>query len=284
MKIQTTLFLIVGCLLSAIAYAEQDSANIKLQTPSGYITNATLHSPAGKARDTGIVFIHGKRGGPGAPHNENFMAEMVALGYRVLSPEMPWAESRGYDGTRKQGQEVIAEAIKTFKTSRVVLVGHSMGGMAVIQYGSGEVLANVAGLALMAPGHDPNIAAGLRDDTYSSVRTACKMVADGKGKEIQTFQDVNGGKHYSIRATPEYYCSFFSTNEYPDAREVVKKIKIPVLFISGAKDRLTDIYSHRSLYRSIPENSKSKYMKLSGNHLSVLFSHTDKISGWIDNL
>lgn len=284
MKIQSLVMMLIGLLLCAQATAGQDPKVIKLQTASGYATDAWLYLPAATPKNAGIVFLHGKRGSPETSHNESFIAEMVDLGYPVVAPFMPWSETRGYDGTRQQGMEVIVEAIKALPAKQVVIAGHSMGAMATLQFGAGEMPAQVIGLVSIAPGHDPNIAGKLRGDTESSARESCSMVKEGKGKEVQTYQEINGDHRYSIRATAEYYCSYFSTNEYPDTRDVVRKINKPVFLLSGEKDRLSDVYSHRSLSRSLPKNDKHKYERLSGNHISVLFNHTDVISKWIEGL
>ena len=266
-------------------------STIKLSTASNYSTEGwvTAVKKEGKkpaiTKDTGIVFLHGKRGDPDTSHNADFISKMSELGYNIIAPLMPWSERRGYSGTREQGMDVITSAVNALDTKKVVIIGHSMGGMAVFQYGArGGVPAKVVGLVSVAPGHDPNNAYKLQSNTTADASKSCDMVAAGKGKERSSFADMNGGRTYSINATAEYYCSYYSVRNYPDSLQIAEKIKTPLFILSGDGDRLTSVYSHGIIFSSLPANDKNKFATLAGGHLNVLYKHTDIVSQWIDAL
>ena len=63
-------------------------------------------------------------------------------GYKVVAPVMPWSEKLGYKGTRDQGLETISESAGLFGEQPVVVIGHSMGAMATLQYGVSDIAAN----------------------------------------------------------------------------------------------------------------------------------------------
>ena len=257
---------------------------ISLTTPSGHTTEGWLYTAKGEKKDVGIVFLHGKRGHPGISHNEEFISNMRSLGYTVIAPLMPWSEKLGYKGTREQSLELIDVAVQSLDTSRVVVVGHSMGGMAVFQYGGKGVNSKVIGLVSVAPGHDPNNAGRLRSHTEDDAARACEMTANGKGKESDDFTEMNAGKTYKIYATAEYYCTHYSVDEYPDSQQNAIDIKTPIFILSGSGDRLTHIYSHEVIFESLPENAKNKFQELDGGHLNVLYKNTDAINQWIESL
>lgn len=209
---------------------------------------------------------------------------MRDAGYTVIAPIMPWAQMRGYEGTREQGHEIIDEAVKALAKDKVVVVGHSMGAMAILEYGTRNIPSTIKGLISVAAGHDPNNARKLRTLTENEAGAACAQMKEGNGSNRNSYPEMNNGKKYSIEATAAYYCTYYSVNEYPDSLQVATDIKIPTFILSGEGDRLTHIYSHQEIFDSIPSNSNNRYQVLPGKHKSVLFKNTNAILKWIEEL
>ncbi|MDH5360692.1 MAG: alpha/beta hydrolase [Gammaproteobacteria bacterium] len=280
-----TLSILVTTLLALLLQgcASNPYTSVDLVAASSYSTPGWVYAVNEQPKNVGIVFLHGKRGNPGLHHNDLFIARIRAQGYPVIAPVMPWSE-RNYKGTRTQGMEIIDRAIEQLGTDKVVVIGHSMGGMAVLQYGSGRVSPRVVGLISVAPGHDPNNADKLRRATEDSAAKACTMQKQGMGKKFSNFAEMNAGKRYTIYASAEYYCTHYHINEYPDSLLISAKIKTPTFLLSGGNDRLTHIYSHNGIYANLPDNSMNKHEILPGGHLDVLYKHTDTINRWIENL
>jgi hypothetical protein len=95
---------------------------------------------------------------------------------------------------------------------------------------------------------------------------------------------MNNRKEYSINASAEYYCTYYSTNEYPDSLQIAENIKKPIFLLSGSQDRLTQVYSHEGIAFSLPENDLNLYETLPGKHLSVLYENVDAVTEWIESL
>lgn len=275
--------LVFAMLLSACATNHYKSMKLTAAA-SHYTTEGRVYDADKLHKKVGIVFVHGKRGDPGSYHNDTFIADMKARGYQVIAPIMPWSELRGYTGSRTDGLQIINAAVKALPTRRVVVIGHSMGAMAVMQYGAGRLPAKVAGLVVVAAGHDPGNADKLRIATEAGADRACELVKQGKGKQRGNYRDINAGSTYDISATADYYCSYYSAYRYPDSMRVPRSIKVPVFMISGKDDRLTFVYLHKEMFATLPHNVKNKYQVLSGGHLDVLYRHTAAISKWIESL
>lgn len=283
MKTRLTLIAVSFFFLTGFFGSSYDT--VEITTTSAYSTEAWKYKSDGSSeQEFGIVFLHGKKGNPSLDHNSKFIKEMSNAGYTVIAPIMPWSQKRGYEGTRSQGLEVIDEAVKLLGKSKVVVVGHSMGGMAALQYGARGVPSTVVGLVSVAAGHDPNNAGKLRGLTEDAAETACAATKAGKGADKSNYPEMNMGKKYSIDATAEYYCTYYSLNEYPDSLQIAGSIKTPTFILSGSGDRLTHVYSHDEIFFSLPENDLNRQETLPGKHKSVLYKNVDAIIGWIERL
>ena len=283
MKTRLSLLMVSFVFLTGFSGSGHDV--VKIITASSYTTEVWKYKSRGSSeKDIGIVFLHGKRGDPSVDHNRKFIDKMRDEGFVVAAPIMPWSEKRGYEGTRGQGLEVIDEAVKLLDKSRVVVIGHSMGGMAVLQYGARGVPSNVIGLVSVAPGHDPNNSGKIRSLTESAAETACVTMKAGKGADKGQYPEVNAGKKYSIDASAEYYCTYYSVNEYPDSLQIAGENTTPTFILSGTQDRLTQGYSHEDIFFSLPESNLNQHEILTGKHKSVLFNNVDAITRWIEKL
>lgn len=283
MKIKLTLITVSFFFLTGFFSSSHDT--VEVTTTSTYSTEAWKYNSNGSSQqDIGIIFLHGKKGNPSLDHNSKFIKKMRDAGYVVIAPIMPWAQKRGYEGTRIQGLEVIDEAVKLLGKSKVVVVGHSMGAMAALEYGARGVPSSVVGLISVAAGHDPNNAGKLRSLTEDAAESACTAMKLGKGADKSNYPEMNMGKKYSIDASAEYYCTYYSVNEYPDSLQIARDIKTPTFILSASEDRLTHIYSHEEIFLSLPDNDLNYHETLPGKHKSVLFKSVDAINGWISRL
>lgn len=269
---------------SDVEAADHDTTALK--TASGYQSEGWVYAARGAEKPTGIVFLHGKAGSPDSPHSAKFIAKMRDLGYKVIAPVMPWAKSRGYDGAQQNGMGIISAAAKALGKPRVVIIGHSMGAAAALQYGAEGVTKQVKGLVLVATGHLPQHSRKIRRATAEAAEEACARVAAGKGKQRNDYPDVINGKRATINATAAYYCSYFHTDQYPDVHAIAMDVKTPAFIIGGNHDRLTQIYSFSDLFQALPDNEKHNYAVLPGKHKTVLHNDdtVDAIDAWISDL
>lgn len=261
-----------------------DYGIVKLDT-NGFSTEARIYPATEQSPQAfDIVFLHGKPGNPNRPLNSKFAKRMNALGFKVIAPHMPWSEKHAYHGTRKQALQLIDNAVNLNGNQKVILIGHSMGATIALQYAAAHPSTKLAGLVLVAPAHDPNIAQNLYEATAADAEKACNLAKQGHGLRRAIYADVNMNITSFIEATADYYCSFYNVARFPDSTRIISKIALPTLFISGADDRLTVVYSHQSLFNELAKNPKNRYMKLSGNHKTVVTEHTAEIADWIGGL
>ncbi|MET0083974.1 MAG: alpha/beta hydrolase [Sedimenticola sp.] len=251
---------------------------------SGNQTEIWKYTPTKNQKQTTIVYMHGKAASPNSPHNASFINKMYALGYEVIAPIMPWSPLQNYEGSLQDGYDAIDTAIEKASYSKVIVAGHSMGGIAVFQYGSGKVNPKVKGLIPIAPGHDPNISKGLRSHTEKDADKACIAMESGDAKKRSSYKEMKSGKTYYINASAEYYCTHYNKKYYPNSLEIAKDIKTPIFLLSGKGDKLTRHYRHHDIFTSFPSLASNRHEVLSGGHGDVLYRHTDILSEWIDSL
>ena len=273
MKILSVLFL---CLFSLQAHA------LTLELPDGESSDVEVYDGGDKNIET--IYIHGKNSKPVIGPSEQMFNFVSGEGYTIYAPEMPWRRDK-FRGTQKTANAIIDQLVEKIKSKgkRVVLIGHSLGASYAMIYAAhnGDKLAGVVPIAFA---HVPQMSNLMAEVTGDSVAKANKMVAAGKGKETSDFNDLNKGEAYEIEATAEYFQSFYDPDVLPDASELVRKVTIPVLWISGRRDHLTDVYEHYALFETLPKNSKNQYEEIKGNHGSVIKFSKQTIVEWLDNL
>lgn len=272
--------------LLLLAACQTTSKTVQLNTPSGYSTNSAVYSPAeGKpAKSLVFIVIHGKSGAPDRPHLMNLYPKLTDAGYEVIAPKMPW--TRDWSGTLEDGMKVLDAAIiqAADQDKQVVLIGHSLGGAAVLIYASHPLPKSVIGIVTVAPGHMPHHSNRLQDVTATSVAKARKMVAAGNGDEKASFKELNNGKVRERTMSARAYLSYYDLQQFPDVETLLPKIKLPVLWVAGSDDRLTQIYDMETLFADLPANPKSSYKEIAGNHKSVLANSAPDILYWVQQL
>ena len=272
----TKFLLIVLSLFSLNTYA------LSLDLPDGESSDVEVYSGDDKKYE--IIYMHGKSSIVVIDPAEVLFKNLSSAGYTVYTAQMPWGREK-YRGTMKTANLIIdrlATKIRS-KGKRVVLMGHSMGASYAINYAAqyGDKLAGIVPIAL---GHVPQMNERFHQETAQSVARAKQMVASGKGKEATDFNDLNKGESYEIEATAEYYKSFYDPATYPNVSEQVEQVKVPTLWISGRRDRLTDLYEHENLFNTLPANSKNSYELIKGRHVSVLKFCSETVIDWLNEL
>lgn len=255
-----------------------------LVTDSGYRTEAWVYSAGDKPTPVTVVFVHGKRGNPGVRYAQNFISKMNAAGHTVIAPVMPWSQKRGYEGSRQDGLDVIAKAVDMAAPGPVVVVGQSMGAMAVLQYGAAPVSPRVAGLVAVSFGHDPNHSGKMRRRFGDAAAQACADHNSGHGARKRDYPERNQKETYTINASAEYYCTYYSVDQYPDSHEIAQFVSKPMLIVAGTRDRLTRVYQPDEIFQTLPANPKHRYLEVNASHKDAIYEHADKIVGWMASL
>jgi pimeloyl-ACP methyl ester carboxylesterase len=242
--------------------------------------------PSGHAPSTtGIVLLHGGLDGEG-----NWLAplkkKLLAAGFRVTSPEMPWSERREYDRSYQQALDQVAAEVKGLEqrgAARVVVGGHSFGANAALGYAAWR--GGVAGVAVIAPGQMPDLPA-LQEIVGQSVAKARQMVAAGNGGKKDFFKDFLQwhGKLDGAYTTAANYLSYFD----PDGDAVFPKNaarlnpQIPLLWVDPAKnDNTAILVSKAYAFDKAPRNPLSRYILSPSGHLDTPAVSADLVVAWL---
>jgi len=244
---------------------------------------------------TTMIVMHGKAGSPLDPYLTPLYTGLATAGYDVIAPYLPWS-GLDWDGPMCEAMNYLDElaAQEAVKGNAVIIAGHSMGGAHALIYAATSPAAEVKGIITLAPGHfphlelplltvfDPDTAAGIT----SSIARAETMVANGNGDQLDTFDTLFpdlDNPLLPISATANDYLSYHALYQYPDINDVLPTIKLPVIWLAGADDPLTDFYDMPALSSRIT-SPNSIYQVVSGNHLGMVSNSAAAIVLWISSL
>lgn len=239
----------------------------------------------------GVVLMHGKQGGSSRDSSlDSLHKKLLDAGMVVVKPEMPWSFNRFIDGHWDAAMSEIkahVEKMKQSGASKVVLMGHSLGSPAALSYAARH--ADVSAIALLAPGHVPYYYS--QCIPYSPIKLcavkdgveyARKEMAAGNADKKQGLADINQGRRNVVWMTPRDYLSYFEPTSDAEMSVTASKIpaNMPVLWVIGDKDYL--IREGRPyVFDKLPQNARSLYLEVSGNHVSTPGVASDQIVQWV---
>lgn len=243
--------------------------------------------PVADLNGTGVVYLHGKGGWPGAL-NGGILSALEGEGALVGTPEMPWSFHRRYDATFDESLTEVDEAIKGLKqrgARRIILIGVSLGANAAIGYAARHP--ELAGVVALAPGHLPEVG-NMRSFVSDAVTRAKTLIAEGKGDVPQSFPDMAQGIPLTTTATPIVYLSWFD----PDGPAVIPKNAqaigaaarpVPLLWVAGKLDPI-DRRGPEYAFDAAAKNPKSKYVEVFAGHLTTPLVARQQVVDWINSL
>ena len=244
-----------------------------------------LAAPAQSANLTGvgIVYLHGKGGWPGAMDG-GILAALEAEGAQVAKPDLPWSLKRKYGATYEHAMaeiDSVVAALKTEGATRIVVIGHSLGGNAAIGYAARHP--DLAGVVVLVPGHLPETDE-LRGYTQAAIARAKELVAAGQGNVPQSFPDVAQGIPLTATATPLVYLSMFD----PNGPAVIPKNAramgpVPLLWVVGSLDPIARRGPDYA-FKLAAKNPKSRYVEVFAGHLTTPTVARNQVVAWINSL
>lgn len=283
MRIPHPLILLVAALFLGGC---QTVSHTKLSTENGYTASAATYLPSEDipGRDIVFIVIHGKSGGPDTPHQLSLYPKLADAGYEIIAPKMPW--SRDWEGTLDDGMAIIDAAVSevTRRQKEVVLIGHSLGGTTALIYASRSPRKGVLGIVAVAPGHMLHRSNRMQQVTADSVTKANRMVARGDGASKATFKELNNGRVRDRYMSADAYLSYYDLRQFPITEKLLPEIQLPVLWIAGEQDRLTQIYHMEALFGALPDNNESEFLEITGDHKGVLANSAAIVILWSEGL
>lgn len=278
---------LVFCLLCIFNVFGANSMALTLNTPSGYVSEATVYSAGGNIiRPVTIVFLHGKSAPADASWLTSLYSTLNGTGYRVIAPQMPWGK---WDGTLQQGLEVIDAAVQTAAKDghMVVVAGHSAGGLGVILYRPSDPPTALVGKAMFDVGHLLDTSSPKFQAQYDEpVMLARQLKTAGKGKETDRFTAVNtkGTKRYeeTLVTTPEIFLSYHDLETFPSTNAALGQTRIPVFWAIAKRSTIGN--NKRPTFDQIPERKENVFLEVDADHNTMTDRSAEEFIKWLDQL
>lgn len=235
----------------------------------------------------GIVLMHGKLG---IRMGGWLVAALQNAGYPVVAPEMCWSGQRRYDRPYPDCLAEIDAAIASLKSqgaTSIVVGGISLGGNAALAYGATHT--GLKGIIGLSPADDPTRKANSSNAKLSgafanSLAKARDLIAQGKGDEKASFDDINTGPSGSyavtIDTTPRIFLSFYGPDSLANIPPNVAKLKAPLLWVAGSDDP-TQSGGPAFAFDKAPPNPLNRYVVVHANHRQVPDAAADTALAWL---
>lgn len=281
------------------------------EPPSG----AHRRTEAEEPDELTLVFVHGYALNLDCWHFQRagYRGQIRSVYYDQRSHGRSGRSPVGNASVEQLGEDLLQVIDQTVPTGRVVLVGHSMGGMAIVALAEahpdlfGDRIAGVALLSTTAGGLHPhrlllpvlpeNLGGGLAARAIAGLARAARVV-DGfrrAGKDLALVvtdrfafgsdvpQEYVAFVDRMLSETPfEVIAEFFDVFESLDKFAVLAALeRIPTTVICGTEDKLTSIGHSRKLHKTI---AGSTLVECEGaGHMVILEQH-DRVNRALDDL
>ncbi len=218
----------------------------RVQTEDGLLLDGAASIPTGASE--GFVLVHGTGSHFAAPGIlETFAQQAVASGRAAVR-----INTRGHDGIASTpGQrgpggatyETVSDCVldlaawinflKQAGVSRIVLVGHSMGGVKSIYSQSQNPDASVAGIVCLSPPrfcHEHWMEHPGADGFRQAPREANSLVETGKGDEL-----IHCRQPLSMLMTARGFVEKYGPEDHYDIIRLLPAVSAPVLILVGSR-------------------------------------------------
>ncbi|HYD04621.1 MAG TPA: alpha/beta fold hydrolase [Reyranella sp.] len=247
--------------------------------------------PAGASAQAplGVIVLHGKQGTPTGNQGLNVIAaNLQSAGHKVVQPAMPWGRG-GWESINVTVEEVLAMLdgqavqLRAQGAGRIVVIGHSLGAAVGLAYAVER--GNLAGLVMLAPGHNP---AGLyrsNDRIRGDVDRTRKLVEEGKGNERVNGADNNQGSNITMSVRAAVYYSWQNPNGIASMPVAAPRLpaSTPLLMVVGEKDVIHG-RAEGQLYRPAAKSPYSKYVTNGASHAETPMAATKVVTDWVNLL
>ncbi|MFZ7113068.1 MAG: alpha/beta fold hydrolase [Desulfatiglandales bacterium] len=207
----------------------------------------------GTERSPALLFIHGAGGDGGIWDHQAAYFRGTHLAYRIDLP--------GHGGSTPLGEETIpAYARWVRKTieralpdTPLILVGHSMGG-AIVQELAGKPPPCLKGVVLVGTGAKLKVMPEIFEMLTKRPETFFATI-DLAAFHPDTPEDVKAPVIRNMLKCPAViiYSDFKACDRF-DNREDLQDIRVPVLILCGARDKLTPVRYSEYLHAKLPSS------------------------------
>ncbi|MBV8393476.1 MAG: alpha/beta hydrolase [Alphaproteobacteria bacterium] len=236
----------------------------------------------------GILILHGKQGSP--THNQGLSVIASALqsaGHKVSMPAEPWGRGQ-WENINLTVEQTLAlldgqiAQLRAQGANRFVVIGHSLGACLGLSYAVER--ANLAGLVMLAPGHNPGSVRGAGDSTRDFDR-ARALIAQGKGGEIMSGTDSNQGNTFTMTVSATVYASWHDPDGLASMTHQAPRLpaSTPLLIVVGDRDPIA-ARAEGAIYRPAAKNPYSRYVTDGATHLETPMAASKLTIDWVQGL
>ena len=230
----------------------------------------------------GVVLVHGKCGSP-RRHVVVLGQALERAGFPVEIPEMPWSRGRAFDRSYDEAMAEIdaaAARLAARGAAGLAVAGHSLGANAAVGYAAHRP--GLKAVAALAPGHTPELLAGLLAESLTRARA---MVAEGRGLERAEFSGTFQGRAVPMTMRAADHLSY----DDPEGPAVMPRnaaawpAPLPFLWVVGDQDPMA-ARGPEYAYAKAPAHPRSRYVTVAADHFTAPDVAADLVVEWLQGL
>jgi pimeloyl-ACP methyl ester carboxylesterase len=234
----------------------------------------------------GVIILHGKQGYPGQNKGLSVIASnLQSAGLKVVQPAAPWGRG-AWETINVTVEEALAQLdgyanqLRAQGATRIVVIGHSLGACTGLAYAVER--GTLAGLVMLAPGHDPARRYQGSDKARQDVDRARALVQQGKGNETMTGSDINQGASIIMSVRAAVYYSWQNPNGLASMTYEAPRLPAatPLLMVVGEKDPM---YGRADglIYKPAAKNPYSRYVTNGAGHADTPWAAAKVTTDWV---
>lgn len=234
----------------------------------------------------GVIILHGKQGTPTGNQGLSVIASnLQAAGHKVVQPAAPWGRG-AWETINVTVEEALAQLdgyaaqLRAQGANRIVVIGHSLGACVGLAYAVER--GNLAGVVMLAPGHNPASGYRSNDKARRDVDHALALVEQGKGNETMTGSDANQGSNITMSVRAAVYYSWQNPAGLASMPHEAPRLpaSTPLLMVVGDKDPLSG-RAEGLIFKPAAKNPYSKYMTNGASHFETPMAAAKVTTDWV---
>jgi pimeloyl-ACP methyl ester carboxylesterase len=220
-----------------------------------------------------VVMLHG--GGSSGSQFDDVRPVIEKAGYRIVTPDMCWAQSRQFDKSTEGCLADVDKAVDRLKGEgydRIVIAGHSRGGIFAIYYAAHRP--GLAGVIAMAPSGPPT---GM-DTNNPNVANAHRLIKEGRGNLVTQW----GSGINEVWATPNDYLTWTGMESPLYDKELLPRLTAPILWVAGTLDGGQRFADERFAFA--PKHPLNALITVEADHFATPDVAVQDLVKWLDRL
>lgn len=234
----------------------------------------------------GVIVLHGKQGMPTGNQGLSVIASnLQAAGHKVIVPSASWGRGT-WETTNVTVEEALAQLdgyaaqLRAQGATRIVVIGHSLGACVGLAYAVER--GNLAGLVMLAPGHNPAGRYRSNDKARKDIDHARALVEQGKGNQTMTGSDANQGSNITMSVRAAVYYSWQNPAGLASMPHEAPRLpaSTPLLMVVGDGDPMSG-RAEGLIYKPAAKNPYSRYVTNGSGHIETPMAAAKVTTDWV---